>query len=314
MKISIQRKQPSDAGFSLLEVVVVVAIVVILASFAFMRVARARETVRLSGVARVLAAHLEKARLDAIRRHEWASVTINPDKASYNVEMDFTGNGTRTVRTFQFGQGITIAGNVPPPAKFDWRGRITESLITIPLQNTGGATNIDVGCSGDITLDSGFVTADVAELNNGTLTNANVDINAGVGAGNYVVGATVRSNTKTNCENEDGGTGTPGVGGSVPGSNCTTEYGSSPVYVKKNGGSTATITIKTKPGPNPAPAGTVTASYDTTHLNVAPNSQPIAANGSVSFIVKSKSNTRGTFSVSFTTPCSTAVIQVKVTK
>jgi hypothetical protein len=55
---------------------------------------------RLSGAIREFAGYVEKARVDSIRRHadtlgQAAGVSINSDRTSYVVSIDFDGNGTR---------------------------------------------------------------------------------------------------------------------------------------------------------------------------------------------------------------------------
>src|ERR1044071_838004 len=96
------RKQKSKAtkhtsnGFSIVQLLITVTILMIISAFGVMGIIRAKASIRLSGAAREYASYVEKARVLSIRNHadnadERATITINDDKTSYNLTMDLDG-------------------------------------------------------------------------------------------------------------------------------------------------------------------------------------------------------------------------------
>ena len=149
-----------QAGFTLTQIVVTLAVMSIVMGFAVMRIAVARDQMRLANAAREFASYAEKARLDSIRRHgddvtsKRSLVTID-SPTTYKVFMahDYNDSGTATWRTFTLPSGvtfssvamrddsgtITIVDTFPPGATFafDWRGRtVTSDRVT--FTNTRG--------------------------------------------------------------------------------------------------------------------------------------------------------------------------------
>jgi Tfp pilus assembly protein FimT len=61
-----------EAGFSIIQLVIVVAVVAITITFAVIGIANARASYRVQNSARRFASHIERARTDAIRRHATA--------------------------------------------------------------------------------------------------------------------------------------------------------------------------------------------------------------------------------------------------
>ena len=157
------------AGFSIVELLVVGALLTVITAFGFLGITKARASVRLSGAAREFAAYVEKARIHSIRKHadnaaQRATVAINTDKTSYDVTMDLDGNGTMDTRTISLPSGVSFdpLDNLQSVA-FDWRGRtwrtadgITEgnAQVSVRMRNTDDSISIDVTGSGDITIDS----------------------------------------------------------------------------------------------------------------------------------------------------------------
>jgi Tfp pilus assembly protein FimT len=70
------------------ELVIVVAVVGIVTAFAVVRVRTSRSAMRVQNSIRQLASYMEKARIDAVRRHGNTSVTFT-DTRTYSVWMDF---------------------------------------------------------------------------------------------------------------------------------------------------------------------------------------------------------------------------------
>src|SRR5437763_1162076 len=165
-----------EAGFTLTQIVVTLAVMSIVMGFAVMRIAVARDQMRLANAAREFATIAEKARLDSIRRHgddvvsKSSLITID-SPTTYKVYMahDYNDSGTASWRTFTLPDGVTFSsitlrddsGTVttvnkfPPGATFafDWRGRTVNS-DRITLTNTRAHTSV-VGISrtGEISLD-----------------------------------------------------------------------------------------------------------------------------------------------------------------
>src|SRR3954467_10423616 len=113
-------KVRNERGFTILQLVIVVAIIGIFSTFALVTMTRAKANLRLQNSVRQLASYLEKTRLDAIKRHSSSSVVF-PDTTHYVVTMDF-GSGV-TTRTIPFDPDITIVSSELPNVSFNWRGR-----------------------------------------------------------------------------------------------------------------------------------------------------------------------------------------------
>src|ERR1041385_5501676 len=174
------RKQPqpqSQRGISVLEMIIVMSTITILVAFAFVGITRARASLRLSGAIREFGAYIEKARVDSIRRHadtlaQGAGVSINNDRASYVVSIDFDGNGTLDTRTIPLPDGIRF--RTVEAIAFDWRGPtwstvagVTTSHAQVSISMTNGttSTSADVTGSGDVTIDSRVFDDAVPQVN-----------------------------------------------------------------------------------------------------------------------------------------------------
>src|SRR5712691_6055039 len=99
MNALLTRKRFNDAaGFSVLELLIVVAMVSVISGFALMQIVRARQNMARANAAQQLAAYLEKARLDSVRRHATTSANMAQvsivNAAFYTVTVDSDGNGT----------------------------------------------------------------------------------------------------------------------------------------------------------------------------------------------------------------------------
>jgi len=182
-------------GFSTLQLIVTLAIISVVSAFAVVGIGSARASMRLSASERELAAYLEQARTDSIRRHASAPTGGEPDiratvsvpadgGTTYSVTLDFDKDGVLDApRSVRLQDGVTFTG-VAHNVAFDWRGR-TASEVSIGLINERGTTgNINITGSGDITLNTEvFQDDDIPDvaLNN---TNVNGDVildEAGVG-------------------------------------------------------------------------------------------------------------------------------------
>jgi Tfp pilus assembly protein FimT len=187
-------KLSSAAGFSLLELVVLIAIVGVVATIALSSYVKSNRSLNLSGATRNLSAYLEKARVDSVRRHGGASIDIN-DTARYTANIDFSGTGTSTARTISLPAGTRLSYSLPPATTsidpsvapititYDWRGRTASTvLLTLTDSTAGGASStVVVGPAGDISADT-TVTGPVATP---TPQNTTVSTTAGIKSMQY---------------------------------------------------------------------------------------------------------------------------------
>jgi prepilin-type N-terminal cleavage/methylation domain-containing protein len=155
------------AGFSLVELLLVITIIGVVASYAFLTFEKSTKGFKLAGATRTLSGYLEKARVDSVRRHGGASINID-SATSYTVNIDFGGVGVTSARTITLPQGTSIRYSLPPantsinPATtpitvtYDWRGRTgTTVLITVTDATTGvGSSTVVVGPAGDVSTDT----------------------------------------------------------------------------------------------------------------------------------------------------------------
>ena len=292
-------------GFSTVEMMVTMALVVCVLGFAVLRVKASRENIRLASEARVFAGYVEKVRLDAIRRHGGGAQPPSIqflNNSTYSVTTDLTGNGTISTRTVSMGNGIALASTPPQPLTFDWRGRMSICSQTFTLLNSVSSVpaTIDVSGAGDVTIDND--PGSIPAIAPTPVTQTDVDTDGTV-AGTVVP----TSSGATGCA-DDGSDPGGGGGGTVTSTSTCTTLSASPLLqsIKKNGGGTATITITS------TKATTLTATA-ASFLKVTPASQSISAGGTTTFSVVSTNTSRGTFNVTIGAPCTTVTVQVRVT-
>src|SRR5229473_4741012 len=101
------------AGFSVAELLIVVALIGIVTSFALISFLNSNKSFKLAGATRTLSGYLEKARVDSVRRHGGASVNMN-SSTSYTVNIDFGGSGVVTARTITLPEGTSLRYTLPP--------------------------------------------------------------------------------------------------------------------------------------------------------------------------------------------------------
>lgn len=314
-----QKYDRSTAGFSVIELVIVLAVIGIVAAFAIGSIQKSRESVRLQNSARMFAAYAEKARLDAIKRHDASNIDIK-GPSTFTIAMDFDGTGV-SARTFTLESGVVFTdsanvaytvdggGNVSSSngeevswADFNWRGRTSQCSTLFRFQNGNNDRSVvQIAGSGDVTVDA--IAGTPAAV---TVTNVNSsDISSGsVLSGNF-------SHFELNPCSVNGGGGTviapptaTCVGGTI-----SSSVGS--VSVRKNSGSTASVNI-TVTGP-----GTITATPNS-NLQVTPSSRSVTSStgGTFSFTVNSITRTRSSnppFTVVFSNPCNSVTLYVSVT-
>src|ERR1041385_5203158 len=106
-------KRRRDRGVGMVELVIVLAIVAIVSTFALLQIRSSRSALRVQNSVRQLASYMEKARIDAVRRHGTSTVTFTNTR-TYSGTMDFNNSGSPTTRTFTFQQGVQIASSDLP--------------------------------------------------------------------------------------------------------------------------------------------------------------------------------------------------------
>jgi len=297
-----------EGGFTILQLVMTVTIMTILGTFAFMGITSARADMRLTGSARQFAAHVEKARIDAVRRHVSSTAPTKVefvDGNTYRVTMDWDGSGTPTAREFTFETGVSLFSQPTAPITFDWRGRMTACTATFSLYNVAGhQTTIDVTGSGDVTVDS-----DIQQI--ATVSHTNVNQTVDIYTDATVKGTTAAPTiSATDCSGVTvgpvgGPIGGGGGGGGAGTPVCSLIADPGAISIRKNGG-TGTVNISV--------GATATVSVTgTSNLQFTPSSQTVTTSGTTAFTVKSLNNTRGTFTITFTNGCTATDVLVTVT-
>lgn len=124
----------SQKGISLLELLVVLAAGLILATFAVAQFSSSKKNLERQNIVRELKVSLERARADSVKRravnpNEMANVTINSD-VSFSLATDLNQSGTidfAEVKQINFADsGIRFVGNnsnFPITIRFDQIGR-----------------------------------------------------------------------------------------------------------------------------------------------------------------------------------------------
>ena len=111
-----------QSGFTLMQLVITVAVISVVSSLAVLGITRARGALRLSNSSRQFAAYVERTRADAVRRHDQASVQMLTP-STYSVTMDFEGGGSPSTQTSSLEDNVTFITSLQT-ISFDWRGRI----------------------------------------------------------------------------------------------------------------------------------------------------------------------------------------------
>ena len=152
-------------GVSLVELLIVVAMVSVLVGFALIQVSEARQDLARENAAVQLAAYLEKARLDSVRRHpstpaQMAQVSIL-NANFYSVTIDSNWDGALDApRVISTPAGSNLQFNTPYPRTiyFNWRGRTVDAAGNpatpdfVSLTHSYGTSRIDLTPAGQPSL------------------------------------------------------------------------------------------------------------------------------------------------------------------
>jgi hypothetical protein len=336
------KKTKTQAGFSMIQMLVVFVVVSVVSGLAFLGISSAKQRIRLTNSSRLLASYVEKARVDSVRRHplnaaDMAGIEVL-DKTTYRVKMDFDGNGTVETKDITLDSGVEFATD-PIALVFDWRGRLvdlplTEIKVSIAMQwgdDEDDQRVVDVTRSGDVTIDSDVYLDDVPNVN------VNVSELTGIDSG-----STMNGNNNPN----PSPTPTP-----VQDEEPTPEPTPTPIEVEPDPtpiatptptpGSTPTPTPAPTPGSSPTPTPVPTPTPCTVQVTTSPNPLTFSKHGSGSisftvnpsgnvtftdgpnnisvtgsgntFTVSSLNNTRGNFTLTFNTPCGSQGVSLSVT-
>jgi len=296
-RLTNRERRHNNRGVGIAELLMVVALIGIVSTFALIQVQSARDTLRLQNSVRQLASYMEKARVDAVRRHGNSQVLFT-DPRTYSVTMDFDMLGTLATRTYAFESGVQLASSDLPDVLFNWRGRtLTSGASCVTTFSVSDAhehgLSVDVSGSGDVTVENQQPSLPNVTYNN-TLTSSD-----GINARAVVGGATITDNTP--CMDLSGG----GVGGDSGPPDCTIHVNSASISVRKNSGSTGSVIVSM------SAAKLVVASYPS-NLTVSPASQTVSTGSN--FSISSKNTLRGPFNVTFTSQCGSSItVKVNVT-
>lgn len=290
-------KHRRDRGVGMVELVIVLAIVGIVSTVALLQVRSSRAALRVQNSVRQLASYMEKARVDAVRRHGTSTVSFS-DTKTYSVTMDFNNSGSTSTRTFTFQNDVQLASSELPNVTFNWRGRTltagSSCVTTFAVNDTmDHGLSVDVSGSGDVTVENQQPTLPNVSYNNTLTSSDNVDSRL------VVAGTSTLENTP--CMDLSGG----GVGMDSGPPACTIHVNSSSISIKKNGGATGSVLVTMS---NPS---LVVATFPS-NLTVSPASQSVFTGQSFSIV--SKNTLRGPYNVTFTSQCgSSLTVKVNVT-
>lgn len=152
-----------EAGVSLVELLVVVAIIAVVASLALMQRGSANEQFQRQNISRELKVVLERARFDSVKRRAantvlQASVTVNATSFTLvtDVNMDGDLSDPADSHTTDFaGENITIvpqSGTLPITISYNQRGEPDVTNPTFVVCNGTCDFNTDTASNADIVL------------------------------------------------------------------------------------------------------------------------------------------------------------------
>lgn len=138
MPSSLASFRHTQRGFSVTELLIVLAMVSVIAGFAVVSIVRGNRSAYSTSTAVEIAGFLQRARVDSMRRHakdlnQMAQVKIF-NRRFYSIAIDGDGDGNLDVplvKSLPEQTGVEITGPFPKSYIFDWQGQ------TVDLQNNG---------------------------------------------------------------------------------------------------------------------------------------------------------------------------------
>ena len=142
--------QKSDSGYSIIELVIVGALVAILSSFAIPQIRQSLDDYRLVSSSRIVASELNVGRALAISRNwTFAADFDTTDRTVQIIDPDTSSNNPRIPQTME--GGITFSSTPSPDIQFLSRGQSSGGAVV--LTNAGGSTVIvTVTASGKVEI------------------------------------------------------------------------------------------------------------------------------------------------------------------
>src|SRR6185369_759874 len=177
-KLEIENRR-RDRGVGIVELVIVLAIVGIVSTVALLQIRSSRSALRVQNSVRQLASYMEKARVDAVRRHGTSTVSFTNTR-TYSVTMDFNSSGSTSTRTFTFQDDVRLASSELPNVTFNWRGRTltagSSCVTTFAVSdNKNHGLSVDVSGSGDVTVENQQPTLPNVSYNNTVTSSDSID-------------------------------------------------------------------------------------------------------------------------------------------
>jgi prepilin-type N-terminal cleavage/methylation domain-containing protein len=159
------RVKQTANGFSVTELLLVIAMVSVIAGFAAFSLFRGNHTVDRTNTAVEIARYLQRARVDSIRRRakdvdQMAQVKVF-NRRSYSLAIDADGDNQLDiplVMNLPADKGIEMNGPFPKTFIFDGSGQTVDSLnhpVTpdpVTLSNSAGASAIKFSETGDVVV------------------------------------------------------------------------------------------------------------------------------------------------------------------
>jgi type II secretory pathway pseudopilin PulG len=159
-----QQRLNDAAGVSAIEVLIVLAMVGVIAGFACLRLIQEQRATSRKSTAVEFATHLQKARLDSMRRNakdvnQMAQVKVF-NRSMYSVAIDADGDGyldTPLVTNLEK-EGVEIQGPFPKTFIFDWLGQTVDAQshrsppAIVTVGNGSGASAVKFTETGDIVV------------------------------------------------------------------------------------------------------------------------------------------------------------------
>ncbi|HEV7681551.1 MAG TPA: prepilin-type N-terminal cleavage/methylation domain-containing protein [Pyrinomonadaceae bacterium] len=155
----------TQRGFSVTELLIVLAMISVIAGFAVVSIVRGNRSASSTSTAVEIAGFLQKARVDSMRRgakdlNQMAQVKIF-NRRFYSIAIDGDGDGNLDVplvKSLPEQTGVEISGPFPKSYIFDWQGQTVDlqnksvSPQSIVVGNSSAASAIKFAESGKIVV------------------------------------------------------------------------------------------------------------------------------------------------------------------